>query len=214
MNATRSALLLILFAALSFAPDANAQEDRRLELSGYVGAVSFDQSLGNTSNIFFSLSGQAGDVDFGQYFGFRASYAFTRNLAAEFSFGRGTNAFSFTANDREAGNVNLGEQFEATQLSYAGNLVFQFPTTAGVVPYGTVGVDQLRTEPDNPIADLGTISTIDINFGGGLKVFLASVFGVRFDVRYHVVSDHFAFAGLEESANNTEFSVGVIVRPF
>ncbi|MFQ5790926.1 MAG: porin family protein [Acidobacteriota bacterium] len=194
---------------------AEAQNTRRLELSGFVGGLSVSQDLGSVTNIFFTTTGEAEDVDFGQFFGFRASFLFSSYLGIEGSLTRGENSYTFSVNDNELGAVSLGEQFDADQLHFGGNVIVQVPFASGLVPYGTVGIGSVRTEPQNPISDIDDVTSTDFTVGGGVKYFIAdSAFGVRFDIRHHIVSEGLTFSGTSDSPRNTEFTIGGVVRFF
>ncbi|HSF18301.1 MAG TPA: hypothetical protein VLK65_22390 [Vicinamibacteria bacterium] len=188
----------------------------RLELSGFIGGSSFQQSLGTASNIYQTVSGTAGNIDFGKLFGLRASWALTRNIAAEFNLSTGTNAYTFAVDDIEVGNVDLGGQFEADQLFWNGSIVFQVPTRAGVVPYATAGFGRLETTPSSPLGDIDKVKATDVSFGGGLKFWLPSLtwLGLRFDARYHTASEGLNFPGNTETPTGTEVTVGATVRLF
>jgi hypothetical protein len=209
----RTILALGLFAipAVSF-----AQDTKRLELSGFVGGMSVSQSLGTTSNIYLTVTGAAEDVDFGKLYGFRASWAFTRNIAAEFTLSRAKTAYGLDVDDLEVGNVGLADQFEADGLLLGGGVIVQFPLRVGLVPYGSFGVGRLETKPVSPIEGIESVSAIDVSFGGGVKYWVPSVpwLGVGFDLRYHTVNEGLGFPGSDSSPSGTEFTVGGMVRLF
>jgi hypothetical protein len=189
---------------------------QKLELSGFVGGMALSQDLGTASNIYMSVTGEAEGVEFGKLFGFGASWALTRNIAAEFRFSRSTNAYSFSVDDEEIGNVGLPDQFEAERMTFAGGVAVQFPTEMGLVPYGTVGVGQLSTKPLRGIEGLDSVSGTDVSFGGGVKYWVPSVpwLGVGFDFRYHTANEGIAFPGSDESPSGAAYTVGGMVRFF
>ncbi|MGH9324480.1 MAG: outer membrane beta-barrel protein [Vicinamibacteria bacterium] len=209
--------VLFALALLTIPAAALAQEEpERLELTGFVGGMSLTQGLGTASNLYMTVRGAAENVDFGKLFGFRASWAFTRNIAAEFHLSRSTNPYTFQVDDHEVGNVSLAVPFEAEQLFYTGGIVAQFPTPVGLVPYGTVGVGQLRTKPRNTIEGLEEVTGTDVSFGGGVKYWVPSLpwLGLGFDLRYHTASDGLTFPDGDDSPRGTEFTVGGMVRLF
>lgn len=209
--------LALTFAAIVLPRSVQAQsEPKRLELSGFVGSMSLTQDLGSTSNLYMTVTGGAENVRFGKLFGFRASWAFTRNLAAEFNASRATNAYNLAADDIEAGTASLGEQFDARQLFLTGSVIAQFPLRMGLVPYGIVGVGRLATTPSSPIQDLQRVDATDVSFGGGVKYWLPSPgwLGFRFDVRYHSATKGLTFPGGDGKPSGTELTVGGIVRLF
>lgn len=190
----------------------------RLEAGGFLGGLSIDQSLGSASNIYLSVTGQARNIDFGELAGFRASWAFTPNIAAEFQFSRGENAYVLSVDDDTLGAVDLGEQFSADQTFLAANAIVQFPLKYGFTPYGTAGVGRLQTELKSPISGLdGSLTTTDVNFGGGLKYFIPGVswLGFRLDARYHTASDGLvSFPGGTDSPTGTEITIGAMIGLF
>lgn len=210
----------ILVGVLSLAfSAAGSAEDRRLELTGFFGGLSIDHDLGSVSNIFFTTTGQAEDVEFFKYYGLRVDFNITRYVGVEGNLSRSKNAYSFTVvDDIELDRVPLGDQFDATQVNYGANLIFQYPTASGVVPYGTAGAGWQKTTPDQAISGIDSVSGIDFNFGGGVKYFFEGPglpwLGVRFDIRYHIISEGLAFIGNEASPRGTEITIGGVVRPF
>lgn len=209
----RRALLLLALLAL---PGAALAQTKKLEISGFLGGMSVTQDLGSASNIYMTVTGAAESVDFGKLFGFGASWAFTRNLAAEFHLSRSTNPYSFAVDDTEVGNVRLPDQFEADQLSITGGVVFQYPTEMGLIPYGSFGVGRLQTKPQRAIEELESVSGTDVSFGGGVKYWVPAVpwLGVGFDLRYHTATDGLTFPGGEDSPRGTEYTFSGMVRLF
>ena len=220
----KSLALTTVVLALAWSSPAGAQfevnptapgqsQPRKLEVSGFVGALSVDQVLGSASNLYQSVTGEATNIDFGKLFGFRASWAFTPKLAVEFNLSGGNNAYGLRVDDDVVGVVDLGEQFDADQLFLGGNVVYQFPV-ASFVPYVTGGAGLLRTTPTGTIADIDRVSAIDFNFGGGAKYWFSSLLGVRFDVRYHTANEGITFPGGTASPKGLEFSIGASARFF
>jgi opacity protein-like surface antigen len=222
------AVLCALAFALSLPAESDAQGrsragradtgPARLEIGAFVGGLSIDQGLGSTSNIYLSVTGQAQDIDFGKLLGFRASWAFTNNVAAEFQFTRGENAYVLSVEDTAVGSVDLGPQFSADQTFLSANVVIQFPLGAGFIPYGTVGAGRLESEPKSAISGLDTnLSSTDVNFGGGVKFFIpgASWLGFRFDARYHTANDGIInIPGGTDSPKGTEVTIGMSIGLF
>jgi hypothetical protein len=212
----RAAVLVFALTLLPGAALAQSAPPKKLELSGFLGGMSLSQDLGEASNIYMSVTGEAEGVDFGKLWGFAASWAFHRNIAAEFRFSRSTNAYSFSVDDEAIGNVGLPDQFEAVRMTLAGGVAFQFPLEIGLVPYGIVGVGQLSTKPVNAIEGLESVSGAEFSFGGGAKYWLPSVpwLGVGFDLRYHTATDGITFAGGDDSPRGASYTVAGMVRLF
>lgn len=188
----------------------------RLQVSGFVGGMSIDQSLGTAANIYQSVTGAADDVTFGKLYGFRASWGFTERLAAEFNVSSSSNAYTFdVVDDVELGTVGLGEQFRADQLYFGGNVVFHFPLGA-LAPYVTGGGGVLRTTPTDAIEGIDRVSSLDFNFGGGVKYWFRSPqwLGIRFDARYHAANEGLTFPDGTSTPSGLEFSVGAAFRWF
>lgn len=227
---TRTKLVTLLSASVALPALALAQnpyevnpilarqepEIRRLELAGFVGSLSFSQSLGSASNLYQTVSGQAGEIGFGRYFGVRASWAFTKHIVAEAEWSYGKTGYNFVVDDNEAGPSALGEAFDAEQIYWSGAFLYQVPIRYGIVPYGVFGVGQLQTTPSIPIAGFDSLASTDISFGGGVKYWPPGVewLGLRFDVRRHSASEGFNFPGNDDSPTGTAVTVGAFIRLF
>ena len=223
-NGSPFAAFLIVFACAASAgaqfnvnPTAPGQRSMpgRLQVSGFVGGMSIDQSLGTATNIYQSVTGAATDVTFGKLYGLRVSWGFTEMLAAEFNLSGSSNAYTYDVDDLELGNVALGEQFQARSRYFGGNIVFQFPV-GNLVPYVTGGAGLLRTTPKETIAGVDSVSGFDFNVGGGVKYWFSSPqwLGLRGDVRYHTANEGLTFPGGTSTPNGFEFSVGASFRWF
>lgn len=200
-------------------PVASSAQDRRLEVTGFVGGLSISHDLGSVSNIYLTATGEAESVAFPKYFGVRVAYLLTPFVGVEGSLSRGSNRYTFSVDDRDLDTVSLGDQFDATELNYGGNVVIQYPLDNGLVPFGIAGVGQQRSSTANPIAGIEeTVTGLDFNFGGGVRYFFDEQdlpwLGVRFDLRFHFISNGLAFDGNEASPRHTEFTFGGVIRPF
>jgi len=214
----RKCLVLAIGVAWGLPDAAEAQftRYRRFEAGAFLGSMSIDHDLGTASNVFFMTTGRSDDIPFGtDFFGARFSYDFSPNLAAEATYSRARQTFSLdVVDDLDAGDVMLGEQFEATQQNVGGNLVVQFPLEFGLIPYGTIGFAWVRTDPGSEIAGFTSESSDGLNFGGGAKYFFpgAPWVGARFDLRYQFLSEGLAFADQLVEPRNTEVTIGVAFR--
>ena len=195
---------------------AEAQQYRRFEAGAFLGSISINHDLGTVSNLFFTTTGQSDDVSFGgDFFGARFSYDFSPNLAAEATYFRARQTFSFeVVDDVEADDVALGDQFDATVQNISGNVVAQYPLEIGLIPYGTIGFAWVRTGLEKEIDGITSDSSNGLNIGGGVKYFFASApwVGARFDLRYQFLSDGLAFAENSVEPRNTELTIGVAFR--
>ena len=216
MNARGRIQSVLLFSLacgiIMLTPSPARSQEKRFEASGFVGKMSVSHDLGTVSNIFFTTTGAAADVPFGDLWGGRFSYHFTPNLGAEVSYSRAKETFAFTVNDGEAEIVNLGDQFTATVQNISGNFVAQFPMEIGLVPYGTLGFAWIRTDLDVEISGVTKDSSTGLNVGGGVKYFFTSWVGARFDIRYQILSEGLAFADNIAEPRNTELTIGAAFR--
>ena len=194
------------------APNPARAQDKRFEASGFVGSMSVSHDLGTVSNLFFTTTGAADNVPFGDLWGGRFSYDFSPNLGAEVSYSRTMETFAFTVNDNDVGIVNLGDQFTTTVQNISGNFVYQYPLEIGLVPYGTIGFAWIRTDLDSEISGVTNDSSTGLNFGGGVKYFFTSWVGARFDMRYQIISEGLAFADNIAEPRNTELTIGAAFR--
>ena len=212
----RRTLLVLALSGVPGAGLAQTGESKKLELSGFFGGMSLTQELGSASNIYMSVTGGAESVEFGKLYGFSASWAFTRNVSAEFRLSRSTNAYSLEVDDDEIGNAGLPDQFDAEQLVITGGVTVQYPLAVGLIPYGSFGVGQLRTTPTSAIEGIESVSGTDVNFGGGVKYWIPAVpwLGVGFDLRYHTATEGLTFPGGEDSPRGTEYTIAGMVRLF
>ena len=219
--ATASVLCALLMATAASAqfevnPTARGQaKPKRLEVSGFIGMLSVNHSLGTATNIYQTVTGEAENIDFGKLLGFRASGAFTPMITAEFNVSRGNNAHSLTIDDETAGSETLADQFETDQLFLGGNLVLQFPQ-GRFVPYVTGGAGLHRMTPTSPIADIERVSAFDFNFGGGLKLWFPNPdrLALRVDVRYHTASAGITFPGGSSTPKGLELTIGASFAVF
>jgi opacity protein-like surface antigen len=212
----KTLMLVALFA--TSVPRSSLAQERRLEITGFIGGLSITQDLGSVDNIYFTTTGAAEDISFGSYIGVRGAVFLTPYIGIEANLSRGTNGYTFTVDDKELGTIDLGEQFEAKQLNYGGSVVFQYSLENGFTPYGTAGLGRQTSDPTSPIAGVESVSGFDFTFGGGVKYFFKGLdmpwLGFRFDLRYHFITNGLAFEGSEVSPRHTELTFGGVLRPF
>ena len=194
------------------APSPVLSQDKPFEVGVFVGRMSVDHDLGTVSNIFFTTTGAAENVPFGDFWGGRFSYDFSPNLGAEVSYSRTKEIFAFAVDDSEVGVVSLGDQFTTTVQNISGNFVFQYPLEIGLIPYGTLGFAWMRSDLDTEVGGVANDSSTGLNFGGGVKYFFTEWVGARFDVRYQIVSEGLAFADNVAEPRNTELTIGAAFR--
>jgi opacity protein-like surface antigen len=213
---SRTLVLAIVFAGA--APLSSFAQERRLEISGFIGGLSITHDLGSVDNIYFTTTGAAENISFGKYLGIRGALYLSPFIGIEANLSRGTNSYSYSVDDRDLGTVDLGGQFEAKQLNYGGAVVAQYPLENGFTPYGTVGLGRQTSDPTSPIAGVESVSGFDFTVGGGIKYFFNGLdmpwLGFRFDLRYHFLTNGLAFEGNEVSPRQSELSFGGVLRPF
>ncbi len=212
------ALLIATTASAQFEvnPTVRGQvKPKRLEVSGFIGMLSVNHSLGTAANIYQTVTGEAENLGFGKLLGFRASWAFTPMLTAEFNVSRGNNAHSLTIDDETAGTETLADQFETAQLFLGGNLILQFPR-GRFVPHVSVGGGLHRMTPTSPIAEIERVSAIDFSVGGGLKVWFSNpdFIALRVDVRYHTATAGITFPGGSSTPKGLELTIGASFAVF
>jgi hypothetical protein len=194
-------------------------QERRLEVTGFLGGLSVTQDLGSSSNVYLEAVGEGQNVSFGKYLGLRVAFMISSIIGIEGSYSQGTNSYTYSVDDNEIGDVDLGEQFDVKQSNFSGNVLIQYPFDNGFIPYGTVGFGRHSQNPEKAIEGIeDVVNGNDINFGGGVRYFFEGQnlpwLGVRFDFRWHRVSNGVVFEGNEVSPQFTEMSLGVALRPF
>ncbi len=217
-GAVLCALLIATTASAQFEvnPTVRGQvKPKRLEVSGFIGMLSVNHSLGTATNIYQTVTGEAENIGFGKLLGFRASWAFTPMISAEFNVSRGNNAYSFSVDDDTIGTETLADQFDTAQLFLGGNLIFQFPRDR-FVPYVSGGGGLHRMTPTSPIAETERVSAFDFNFGGGLKIWFSSpdFMALRVDLRYHTATAGITFPGGSSTPKGLELTIGASFAVF
>ena len=64
------------------------------------------------------------------------------------------------------------------------NLVLSLAQTRRVIPFGVIGGGLFLTKPENTVGDK-VISTVGVNFGGGIRFYLTPKFGLRFETKQY-----------------------------
>lgn len=70
----------------------------------------------------------------------------------------------------------------ATLYPLTFNLVFDMALGTRAIPYGIVGGGLFLTVPLNTVGDQ-TVSSVGLNFGGGMKYFITNSIGIRFETK-------------------------------
>lgn len=145
--------------------------------------------MAQDENVVFELSPQTGFMDGGGEFGADASMVY-KSLSLEFS-----------------GALVIGKSADLYPLNV--NLILNFATKGKIIPYGGVGAGLLLTIPSTAIGN-NTISTLGINFGGGLKYYLSDDFGLKFGVSQYLTNVKNKRDNYEELLIFQEVTLGVI----
>jgi hypothetical protein len=111
-----------------------------------------------------------------------------------------------TLNLELSGSQVIGKTANLYPVSF--NLLLNLSTKGHLLPYGALGAGLFITTPTNAIG-AETVSTMAINFGGGLRYYITRSFGLRFDVKQFVTSVTEASEGNDELLIFQEFSLGV-----
>ena len=198
-----AALLMLPFAAASFAQDA-----------GRPGAGRWEVTAFPAGGIFFTEGDRADAADFGEYeIGASVTYNFNRRLGFEGEFGGG---ISVDQTLRLAGTT-LSNASVPHSLAYNGNVIYNIVgSDRALVPYVAGGAGGLtllsRDRVRSLLADDETFFTG--NVGGGIRWFPSRHWGVRADYRFVAVKskdDAPSFFGLEESRFGHRVFGGIVL---
>jgi opacity protein-like surface antigen len=88
------------------------------------------------------------------------------------------------------------------------NMILNLTTKGRLIPYGIVGPALFLTVPTNTIGD-ETLTTVGLNFGGGLRYFFTSSFGVRLEAKQYFTTVENKRDNREELLIFQEISIGV-----
>jgi hypothetical protein len=67
------------------------------------------------------------------------------------------------------------------------NAIINLSTRGRAIPYGVIGAGLFLTVPNNTLGD-ETVSSIGMNFGGGLRYYLNRTLGLRFEAKQYVTN--------------------------
>jgi len=120
--------------------------------------------------------------------------------------------------------LDLGMNYKSISLEFSGaqvigktadlfplnvNLILNFATKGKIIPYGGVGAGLLLTVPTTTIGNK-TLSSLGINFGGGLRYYLSDEFGLKFGVNQYLTNIKNTRDNYEELLIFQEVTIGVI----
>jgi opacity protein-like surface antigen len=122
-------------------------------------------------------------LDDGWLFGFRLTLNTYRFMGHEFGYGYNRTNWKFT----DASGASAGEQGSAIHRGFYNFLLYAVPEGSPVRPFGTGGVHfNNYVFPGFSVSQGGGSTKFGFNYGGGVKVRVTSMWGIRLDVRqYH-----------------------------
>ncbi|MCW5977291.1 MAG: outer membrane beta-barrel protein [Bryobacteraceae bacterium] len=144
--------------------------------------------------------GSGYSLDDGWLFGFRLALNSYRFFGHEFGYGY----------NRTTWNAPEGEAGSAIHRGFYNFLVYGLPEGTVVRPYGTGGVHfNNYVFPGYSVTQGGGSTKFGVNYGGGIKVRVAPMWGIRFDVRNYWNGKPFGnFLGGSGKTNLLEMSAG------
>jgi hypothetical protein len=173
---------------LAFSPLVRAQDfsEERIEISPYVGATKYHRSTNGIGSHF----------DAGVLFGGRVTENLTQHFALEESFGYNPNSLRILG--AFPGSSILMPKFDNRTFNFNGDAVYNFtPLGSRFRPFLDIGVGGVRFLPTQSAKNfylqnfaspvypaLTSVSRVQYNMGGGLKVRLTNWFGLRGDLRF------------------------------
>lgn len=175
MKGTLTGLLLVTLVTPGFAENLKGATS----LSPFVGGYVLDKKTPFESRPIFGL---------------RAGYNFTENITAEAMFG-----YSLSETKRSLGSA---ASKETDLYQYGVDILYHFMPQSNFVPFVEVGggVTHFKT-PNTP--SIGSPYYIgQVNYGGGLKYFIAPDVALRADVRHAILVQ-------DAAKNNMEYAVGL-----
>ncbi len=176
-----------------------------LEITGSAGGL-----IGDTFQE-RSFSGLRGEIDDGFIAQGRVAYFLIPHLGLELNVGGSTN-------DLFARVSGVKTEVDSSQFNFDLGPIAQYPIN-NIVPFASVGLGITVIDPDKvltaangtQIGKGGSATEFTINVGGGVKYFLSDRFGLRVDIRDHIIfmnDGDFWPAGTEDSLNSVEISGG------
>jgi len=143
----------------------------------------------NNDNVVFELSPHTGFMDGSGQFGLDASMNY-KSFNLEIS-----------------GAQVIGETADLFPINV--NLLFNLAKKGKMIPYGGVGIGLLLTVPSTTIGNK-TLSSLGVNFGGGLRFYFTDDFGLRLGVNQFLTNIKNKRDETEELLIFQEVTLGVI----
>lgn len=163
--------------------------DRLLALLSVLIFSSLSMLAAQEKNVLFEISPNTGFMDGGAEFGLDASMNY-KYVNLEFSVAQ-----------------VIGETTDLYPLLV--NLVFNFAKSSRVIPYGLVGAGLFLTVPTTAIGSQ-TVSTLSMNFGGGIRYYFNDGVGIRLGVSQYLTTVKNRRDDFEELLIFQEVTLGVI----
>ena len=205
---------LLVIAALAMAGSAGAEGLEVYVLFGQTlmsnGGLGSDLCpAGSSNSLCTSIGGTSNDVSLadGFHFGFRGGFNVGDHLGFETGYMYNRTKLQFNV---PAGTPSEGMAYH--QVAFNG-LYYFTGTDTRFRPFATVGLGFTNyAEPGTSAAYGGGSTELGFNYGGGVKVRLTPMFGLRFDVRQATTPKPFGFPLASGWLRENEISAGFGVR--
>ena len=193
--------LVATLALFVFAGAASAQM-AEVAISGGLSAL--------TNNVLGSLSGTTtGGDDLSLENGFRMAFRFTLNPQTFFGHEIGYAYNRTTLKYQSSSSSNAGM---AIHQGFYNFLVYATPEGSRIRPFATGGVHFSNFVPPGASVSSGQgTNKMGFNYGGGVKLKLTNLFGIRVDLRQYQTGKPFDLGGTG-LLHQTEVSAGLSIR--
>ncbi len=91
------------------------------------------------------------------------------------------------------------------------NLILNLSKKGKMIPYGLVGAGTLISVPSNSLGN-ETVSTLGINFGGGVRFYLSDTFGLKLGVNQYLTNVKNQRDDTEELLIFQEVALGIVIQ--
>lgn len=193
--------LFVMLALFVFAGAVSAQT-AEVAISGGVSALS-NKVLGSASGVAAGID----DISLGN--GFRLAFRFTLNPNKFFGHEIGYAYNRTTLNYQSSPSSNAGM---AIHQGFYNFLVYATPEGSRIRPFAAGGVHFSNFVPPGASVSSGQgANKMGFNYGGGVKLKLTNLFGIRVDLRQYQTGKPFSLGG-SGLLHQTEVSAGVSIR--
>ena len=173
-------------------------------LAAGLAAQSFEVGAGGGIQRLSSRSlGSGYTLDDGWRFGFRMAFNSWKFMGQETGYGYNRTKLLLGGQDQGGMAIHQG---------FYNFLLYGTPEGSRVRPFAAGGVHFSNFVPPGASATYGQGSTkFGVNYGGGVKVKVNHMWGVRFDVRQYMQGKPFSLQGVSGQLRLTEVSAGFYV---